>query len=104
MSKKGFDFKLEVVNVKDDEEFNNNENLKTEIKNLFNETIFPIDGAGFIENREYLIITGQVVRDTKKEAKAEYIIFKEKLLRIFKKYYKKVKLIDLVIINFETLY
>lgn len=103
MSKKGFDFKLEVENVKDDEEFNNNKSLIKEIKNLFSITPFPLDGAGFCENKEYLIISGQVCRETKKEAEAEYTIFKEKLLRIFKKYYKKIKLKDIMKLYFTTL-
>lgn len=104
MSKKGFDFRLEVENVKDNEEFNNNTELINEIKKIFKETPFPLDGAGFCENREFLIISGQVCRDSKKEAQAEYIIFKEKLLRIFKRFYKKVRLIDIFIAYFTTLH
>lgn len=103
MSKKGFDFRLEVENVKDDEEFNNNKTLMEEIKDLFANTPFPLDGAGFCENREYLIISGQVCRESKKEAQAEYTIFKEKLLRIFKKYYKKIKLNDVLVAYFTTI-
>lgn len=103
MNKKGFDFRLEVESVKDDEEFNNNKPLIKEIENLFSITPFPLDGAGFCENEEYLIISGQVCRETKKEAEAEYTIFKEKLLRIFKKYYKKIKLKDIMKLYFTTL-
>lgn len=104
MSKKGFDFKLEIENVKDDDEFNNNKVLIEEIKELFRITPFPLDGAGFCENREFLVISGQVCRDSKKEAQAEYTIFKEKLLRIFKKYYKKIKLNDIFLMYFTTLH
>ena len=104
MSKKGFDFKLEIENVKDDDEFNNNKVLIEEIKELFRITPFPLDGAGFCKNREFLVITGQVCRDSKKEAQAEYTIFKEKLLRIFKKYYKKIKLNDIFLMHFTTLH
>ena len=104
MSKKGFDFRLEIENIKDDDGFNNNTELLNEIKNIFVETQFPIDGAGFYENREFLIISGQVCRLSKKEAQAEYTIFKEKLLRTFKKYYKKVKLNDIFIAYFTTLH
>ena len=103
MSKKGFDFRLRVENVKDDNEFNNNKDLINEIKELFKITPFPLDGAGFCENEEYLIISGQVVRQTKKEAQAEYTIFKERLLRIFKQYYKKIKLIDVALMFFTTI-
>lgn len=58
MSKKGFNFRLEVENVKDNEEFNNNTKLIEEIKNLFANTPFPLDGAGFNKDRENLIISG----------------------------------------------
>ena len=96
MSRKGFDFKCEIENVRDDEEFNNNSELKNELKELlFKETPFYIDAAAFWTNRDFLIINGQVVRESRKEAQAEYTIFKEKLLRLFKKYYKKVKLNDI---------
>ena len=104
MSKKGFNFRLEVENVKDDDEFNNNTELLNEIKELFTITPFPLDGAGFYENREFLVISGQVCRDSKKEAQAEYTIFKERLLRIFKKYYKKIKLNDIFVAYFTTLH
>lgn len=102
MSKKGFNFRLEIENVKDDDEFNNNKVLIEEIKELFGITPFPLVGAGFCENREFLVISGQVCRDSKKEAQAEYTIFKEKLLRIFKKYYKKIKLNDICLMYFTT--
>lgn len=102
--KKGFDFRLRVENVKDNDEFNNNAELLNEVKELFKITPFPLDGAGFCENEEFLIISGQVCRDSKKEAQAEYTIFKEKLLRIFKKYYKKVKLTDVMLMFFTTLH
>ena len=88
----GFNLYLEMINK------------INEIKKLFKETPFPLDGAGFCENREFLIISGQVCRDSKKEAQAEYTIFKEKLLRIFKRFYKKVRLIDIFITYFTTLH
>jgi len=104
MSKKGFDFRLEIENVKDDDEFNNNTALIEEIKELFAQTPFPLDGAGFCEGTDNLIVSGQIVRETKKEAEAEYTIFKEKILRIIKKYYKKIKGIDRMKLYFTTLH
>lgn len=100
MKKKGFNFRFEVQNVKDDDEFNNNSQLIAEIQQLFNETPFPLDGAGFAEGEEFLMVFGQVYRDTMKEAKAEYTLFKAKLKRLFEKYYKKVKLNDLFLAYF----
>ena len=83
MSKKGFDFNLEIENVKDDEKFNNEVMIK-EIQKLVDTTPFPIKAVGFYENSGNLAVEGQVCRDTKKEAEAEYTIFKEKA-RIFEK-------------------
>ena len=102
MSKKGFDFSLEIENVKDDESFNN-KTMIIELQELVDNTQFPINDFGFYENTGNLAITGQVVRNTKKEAEAEYTIFKEKLLYILKKYYKKIKAIDRMKLYFETL-
>lgn len=99
---KGFDFKLEIENVKDDEKFNNDKMIK-EIQNLIDTTPFPINDVGFYEDNGNFAIDGQVVRYTKKEAQAEYTIFKEKLLRILKNYYKNIKAIDRMILNFTTL-
>ena len=102
MSKKGFDFDLEVENVKDDEKFNNEVMIK-EIQELVDNTPFPIKAVGFYENSGNFVVEGQVCRFTKKEAEAEYTIFKEKLLRILKKYYKKIKGIDRMKLYFTTL-
>mgnify|MGYP000009564128 FL=1 len=101
MSKKGFDFNLEIENVKDDEKFNNEVIIK-EIQKLVDTTPFPIKAVGFYENSGNLAVEGQVCRDTKKEAEAEYTIFKEKLLRILKKYYQKIKAIDRMKLYFTT--
>ena len=49
MSKKGFDFNLEIENVKDDEKFNNEVMIK-EIQKLVDTTPFPIKAVGFYEN------------------------------------------------------
>ena len=102
MSKKGFDFNLEIENVKDDEKFNNEVMIK-EIQDLIDTTPFPIKAVGFYENSGNLAVEGQVCRFTKKEAEAEYTIFKEKLLRVFKKYYKKVKIKDIFIMYFTII-
>lgn len=101
MNKKGFDFNLEIENVKDDEKFNNKIMIK-EIQELVDNTPFPIKEVGFYENSGNFAIEGQVCRETKKEAEAEYTIFKEKLLRILKKYYKKIKAIDRMKLYFTT--
>lgn len=101
MSKKGFDFHLEIENVKDDEKFNNEVMIK-EIQELVDTTQFPINAVGFYENSGNLAVEGQVCRETKKEAEAEYTIFKEKLLRILKRYYKKIKAIDRMKLYFTT--
>lgn len=102
MSKKGFDFNLEIENVKDDEDFNN-EAMINEIQKLVNDTPFSIKAVGFYENNGNLAVEGQVCRETKKEAEAEYTIFKEKLLRILKRYYTKIKAIDRMKLYFTTL-
>lgn len=102
MSKKGFDFNLEIENVKDDEQFNNEVMIK-EIQELVDITPFPINAVGFYENSGNLAVEGQVCRETKKEAEAEYTIFKEKLLRILRKYYKKIKAIDRMKLYFTTI-
>lgn len=102
MSKKGFDFDLEIENVKDDENFNNKIMIK-EIQELIDTTPFPIKDVGFYENSGNLAVEGQVCRETKKEAEAEYAIFKEKLMRILKKYYTKVKTIDRMKLYFTTI-
>ncbi len=104
MSKKGFDFNLEIENVKDDEKFNNNEVMIKEIQDLVDNTPFPIKAVGFYENSGNLEVEGQVCRFTNKEAEAEYTIFKEKLLRILKKYYTKIKAIDRMKLYFTTLH
>ena len=102
MSKKGFDFNLEIENVKDEERFNN-DNMIKEIQELVDNTPFPIKAIGFYENSGNL--EGQVCRETKKEAEAEYTIFKEKLLRILKKYYTDIKIkgIDRMKLYFTTI-
>ena len=87
MSKKGFDFQLEVENVKEDKKFNNKEMIK-EIQDIIDTTPFLIRNIGFYENSGNFAIEGQVVRNTKKEAEAEYTIFKGKILEVLKKYYK----------------
>lgn len=46
MSKKGFDFNLEIENVKDDEDFNNEVMIK-EIQELVDTTSFLIKAVGF---------------------------------------------------------
>lgn len=101
MSKKGFDFNLEIENVKDDEKFNNEVMIK-EIQELVDTTPFLIKAVGFYENSGNLAVEGQVCRETKKEAEAEYTIFKEKLLRILRKYYQKIKAIDRMKLYFTT--
>lgn len=101
MSRKGFDFRLEIENVKDDEKFNNEVMIK-EIQELVDATPFPIKAVGFYENSGNLTVEGQVCRETKKEAEAEYTIFKEKLLRILKRYYTKIKAIDRMKMYFTT--
>ena len=103
MSEKGFNFRLEIEGVKDNDDFNNNIELLNEIKELFKLTPFPLDGAGFDDGGEFLIVSGQVCRYTKKEAEAEYTIFKEKLIRIIKKHYKKIKAIDKMKLYFTTI-
>ena len=102
MSRKGFDFKLEIENVKDDEKFNNEIMIK-EIQKLVDTTPFPIKAVGFYESGN-LGVEGQICRQTKNEAEAEYTIFKEKLLRILKKYYKKIKAIDRMKLYFTTIH
>lgn len=104
MNKKGFDFYLEIENVKDEERFNN-DNMIKEIQELIDTTPFPIKNVGFYENSGNLAVEGQVCRETKKEAEAEYTIFKEKLLRILKKYYTDVKIkgIDRMKLYFTTI-
>ena len=102
MSNKGFDFKLEIENVKDDEKFNNEIMIK-EIQKLVDTTPFPIKAVGFYESGN-LGVEGQICRQTKNEAEAEYTIFKEKLLRILKKYYKKIKAIDRMKLYFTTIH
>lgn len=101
MSKKGFDFNLEIENVRDDEKFNNKTMIK-EIQELVDNTPFPIKEVGFYENNGNFAVEGQVCRETKKECEAEYTIFKEKLLRILKKYYTKIKAIDRMKLYFTT--
>lgn len=101
MSKKGFDFNLEIENVKDDEDFNNEVMIK-EIQELVDTTSFLIKAVGFYENSGNLAVEGQVCRETKKECEAEYTIFKEKLLRILKRYYTKIKAIDRMKLYFTT--
>lgn len=103
MSKKGFDFHLEVENVKEDEKFNNEKMIK-EIQEIIDTTPFPITGIGFYEKSGNLAIEGQVARNTKKEAEAEYIIFKGKLLEVLKKYYTKIKAIDRMKLYFTTIH
>ena len=103
MSRKGFDFNLEIENVKDDEKFNNETMIK-EIQELVDTTPFPITVVGFYENSGNLAVEGQVCRETKKEAEAEYTIFKEKLMRILRNYYKKIKAIDRMKMYFTTIH
>ncbi len=103
MSKKGFDFQLEVENVKEDEKFNNEKMIK-EIQEIIDTTPFPIKNIGFYEKSGNFAIEGQVVRNTKKEAEAEYTIFKGKLLEILKRYYEKAKAIDRMKMYFTTIY
>ena len=101
MNKKGFDFSLEIENVKEDENFEN-QTFINEIQNLIDTTPFLINNVGFFESTGNLAITGQVCRETKKEAEAEYTIFKAKLLKILRKYYKKIKDIDRMKLYFTT--
>lgn len=103
MSRKGFDFNLEIENVKDDEKFNNETMIK-EIQELVDTTPFPITVVGFYENSGNLAVEGQVCRETKKEAEAEYTIFKEKLMRILRNYYQKIKAIDRMKMYFTTIH
>ena len=103
MSRKGFNFNLEVENVKDDEKFNNEVMIK-EIQELIDSTPFPIKAVGFYKNSGNLVVEGQVCRETKKEAEAEYTIFKEKLIRILRNYYQKIKAIDRMKMYFTTIH
>ena len=76
-----------------------------EIQELVDTIPFPIKAVGFYENSGNLAVEGQVCRQTKKEAEAEYTIFKGKLLSILRKYYKnKLKSIDRMKAYFTTLY
>lgn len=100
---KGFEFDLEIENVKEDKNFNNKTMIK-EIQDLIDNTIFPINNVGFYENSGNFAIEGKITRETKKEAEAEYTIFKSKLLRILKKYYKNAKSIDRMKMYFTTIY
>ena len=103
MNRKGFNFNLEVENVKDDEKFNNEVMIK-EIQELIDSTPFPIKAVGFYENSGNLAVEGQVCRETKKEAEVEYTIFKEKLIRILRNYYQKIKAIDRMKMYFTTIH
>lgn len=96
-------FQLEIENVKEDEKFNNKEMIQ-EIQNIIDTTPFPITDIGFYEKSGNFAIEGQVVRNTKKEAEAEYIIFKGKLLEVLKRYYAKVKAIDRMKLYFTTIH
>lgn len=100
---KGFEFDLELVNVKEDEKFNNKTMIK-EIQEFIDNTPFPINDVGFYENSGNFAIEGKITRQTKKEAEAEYIIFKSKLLRILKKYYDNIKAVDRMKMYFTTIY
>lgn len=102
MKKKGFDFALEMEDIKEDENFEN-QIFIDEIQKLIDITPFIINEVGFLERNGNLAIKGQIVRNTKKEAEAEYTIFKGNLIVLLKKYYKKVKLIDLMKLYFETI-
>ena len=102
MSRKGFDFTLEIEGVQKDKNFENKDFIK-EIQDLIDSTPFPIKEVGFYEDNGNLVIDGQVCRNTKKEAEAEYTIFKEKLLRTLKQYYKKAKPIDRMKLYFQTI-
>lgn len=103
MSKKGFEFDLEIENVKEDEKFNNETMIK-EIQELIDTTTFLINDVGFYEDSGNFAIEGKIIRETKKEAEAEYTIFKSKLLRILKKYYDNIKAIDRMKMYFTTIY
>ena len=103
MSRKGFDFNLEIENVKDDEKFNNETMIK-EIQELVDTTPFPITAVGFYKNGGNLAVEGQVCRETKKEAEAEYTIFKEKLMQILRNHYQKIKAIDRMKMYFTTIH
>ena len=100
MNKYGFDFDLELENVKDDSSLT--QEIGNEIQKVINETPFPIKNVGVYEKSNNLVIQGQVCKFTKKEAEAEYTIFKEKLHRVLKQYYKKVKLIDRMKLYFKA--
>lgn len=102
MSKKGFDFTLEVENVKEDEKFNNEKMIK-EIQEIIDTTPFPITEIGFYEDNGNFAIEGQVARNTKKECEAEYTIFKGKLMEVLKRYYTKIKAIDRIKLYFTTI-
>ena len=73
-----------------------------DIQELVDTTPCSIKAVGFYENSGNLAVEGQVCRETKKEAEAEYTIFKEKLLRILRKYYQKIKAIDRMKLYFTT--
>ena len=82
----------------------NNEKMIKEIQEIIDTTPFPIKNIGFYEKSGNFAIEGQVVRNTKKEAEAEYTIFKGKLLEILKRYYEKAKAIDRMKMYFTTIY
>lgn len=98
--KYGFDFKLELENIKDDESLK--QGIGMGIQEIINDTPFPITNVGVWNDTNNLAIEGQVCRFTRKEAEAEYTIFKEKLLIFLKHYNKKVKLIDRMKLYFHT--
>lgn len=101
MSKKGFDFTIEFEGVKEDEKWRNGEYTQP-IQDVINELTFPITNIGFYEDSGNFVLQGQIVRFTKKEAEAEYTLFKSKMERVLNKYGHK-KTIDRMKIYFQTI-
>lgn len=99
--KKGFDFTLEFEGVYEDEKWKDGEYTQP-IQDVINETPFPITNIGFYEDSKNFVIQGQIVRETKQEAEAEYTIFKKKMERTLKKYGHK-KSIDRMKLYFTTI-
>ena len=85
MKKQGFDFTIEFVGVKETEEWANDDYTRP-IQDAINETPFPIIEVGVYEDSGNFVLRGQIIRDTKKEAEAEYTLFKARMKKVLKNY------------------
>ena len=102
MSKKGIEFTIEIEEIKDYEEFMNNEELLNELQKLVDDVHYGCQ-IGFTDD-DILRCTGKIINETKKECEAEYTIFKGKYKKILEKYYSKVNPIDRMKMYFTTVY